>query len=68
MFPGFRALLTVKNEVWKKAYKMQKDSKTIMNSVIKHSGLHVPSVTKQTNKQINKIEQNTNKIRPVQLF
>ena len=50
MHPGFRALLSVKSEVWKKAYKMQKGSKIIMNNVINHSGLHVPSVTKQTNK------------------
>lgn len=54
MHSGFRALHSVKNEVWEKAYKMQKVSKMVMNNVMKHSVLHVPSVTKQTNKQKNK--------------
>lgn len=68
MHLGFRALHSVKNEVWEKAYKMQKVSKMVMNNVMKHSGLHVPSVTKQANKKIKKTEKINYKIRPEQLF
>lgn len=50
MDPGFRALFSV-NKVWEKAYKVQKGRKIIMNNVIKHNGLYVPSVTKQTQQQ-----------------